>query len=211
MVLLLSAYLINYFLVRSFFGYRWRIFVAPGVIIHELSHALVCLITGAKIAKISFFDKDGGRVEHGKSPIPVIGPILISLAPLAVGIVFIYFLGRFIHLENFSTLSDLFLNIKSIYKTIDFTSWHNILILYLLLSVAVTMTPSWQDFVNIIFPLMILAGILYLFFRFTAINFFRYEFIFTQIVPILNLVVFILLICLAISLIFYLLTKIFFK
>lgn len=208
-VLLLLAYLTNYFLVRSFLGYKWRIFVAPGVILHELSHALACYLTFTKVVKINFFDKDGGSVKHARSPIPIFGPILISIAPLVVGIVIFYFFGKIINVsENTFDISAIFSNLKSIYKTIDFTNWLNILIGYFLLSVAVTMTPSWQDLVNMILPLIVLVGIFYLLYRFTAFNISSFDSLAINLLPILNLAVFILLCLLAVSLVFYLLTKI---
>lgn len=173
--LLFTAYLTNYFLVRSFLGIRWRIFVAPGVIIHELSHAFACILTFTKVIKISFFDKEGGSVTHQKSPIPIIGPIIISAAPLAIGIVIFYFLG----------------------KAVNFSHWQNIIIVYLLLSIAVTMTPSVQDLINMLWPLIIIIAIFYLF---------HFQFL-IFLTPVLTLVIYILLACLAISLILYLLTK----
>lgn len=210
-LLLLFAYLTNYFLIRSFLGYKWRIFVAPGVIIHELSHALACVLMFAKVAKISFFDKDGGSVTHKKSPIPILGPIIISTAPLVIGIVLFYYLGTMIHLESSLDISTMFFNVKSIIHSVDFSNWENIVIIYLLLSIAVTMTPSWKDLVNMLFPLIILSAVIYLLYRFTAINFLGYEYMVLTLVPIVNLAVFILIFCLVLSFILFLLSKIIFK
>lgn len=207
LVLLFLAYFTNYFLVRSFLGYKYRFFVTPGVILHELSHSLGCLICGARITKISFFDKNGGSVEHQKPFIPILGPILISLAPLVVSIVLFYFLARGLHFESSLNLSALLYNFKLISKVIDFGSWQNLLIIYLLLSIAVTMMPSWQDLTNMITPIIILSASVYLLVRFTAINFNRFEFIFIKLEPILALAIFILSVCLLLSLVFYIFTK----
>lgn len=211
LVLLLLAYLINYFLVGSFFGSKWRIFVAPGVILHESSHAFACLITGAKITKISFFDKDGGQVAHHKSFIPIFGPILISTAPLVIGILIFYFLARQIRLESSLDIQTIYLNFKVLFQTFDITSWQNILIIYLLLSIAVTMTPSRQDLINILVPIIFLSIIFYLLIHFTSINLTSVNFLLIKLVPVLNIVNFILFGCLIISLIFYLLTIFIFK
>jgi len=210
--LLVLAYLTNYFLMNSFLGFRWRLFVAPGVILHEISHAALCVLTFAKITKISFFDKDGGSVTHQKSPIPVLAPILISLAPLATGIIIFYFLGKVIQIEDTLSIPAMFQNLKIIYQTVDFSSWQNLIIIYLLLSIAVTMTPSWQDLINMALPLIIVAAILALTLRYTnwlVLN--NYEMLILKLFPILNLVVFILLICLAISLVLYTITKLIFR
>src|SRR5665647_3744235 len=37
---------------------------APGVIIHELSHVLGCLISGAKVKKVVYFSNKGGSVTY---------------------------------------------------------------------------------------------------------------------------------------------------
>jgi hypothetical protein len=211
LVLLLLAYLTNYFLVRSFLGYRWRIFVAPGVILHELSHAFACVITGAKISNISFFDKDGGSVKYRKSPIPWIPQIIISLAPLVVSIILFYFLGKMIHLESSIDLNSTFFNLKSIIHNINFSHWQNIIIVYLLLSVVVTMTPSWQDFVNMFVPLIVVAIVMFLIFHFSSLNIYSFGFVADRLLPIINLAIFILSGCFIISLIFYILTKLIFK
>lgn len=210
-IVLLAAYLTNYFLSQSFFGYKWRIFVAPGVIFHELSHTLACFITGAKIIKISFFDKEGGSVKHQKSPIPILGPILISTAPLILGILAFYFLARQIQLQSDLDLRTIYFNIRSIFHTVNISNWHNILIIYLLLSVGVTITPSWQDLRNMLGSLVFISAVFYLLLRFTPLNLSNFNFIFLKLSPVLNLVIFILLVFLAISIILYLLTKLVLK
>jgi hypothetical protein len=55
---------------------------APGVIVHECSHILGCLITGAKVKKVVFFSQKGGSVTYTASKIPYLGDVVISAAPL---------------------------------------------------------------------------------------------------------------------------------
>lgn len=209
-ILLLLAFLSNYFLIRSFLGFRWRFFVAPGVIFHELCHAFGCLICGAKIVHISFFDKDGGSVTYQKPFVPILGPILISLAPLILGILAFYFLGNFIQLENTLNLSAFYSNTKSLIHQITH-SWSNLIIIYLLISVSITFTPSRQDLLNMLIPVIILAIIFYLISHFTAFGFSHFDFIFTKLSLVLNMVIFILIVFLIISLLFYLVTKLVLK
>lgn len=207
-ILLLAAYFSNYFLCRSFLGSRWRLFVAPGVILHELSHALACVLTGAKVVKISFFDKDGGSVKHHPSFIPVIGPVIISLAPLAIGVLVFYFLAKKIQLSNDLDLSAMYFNFKTIIFAIDWKNWLNIIIIYLLLSVLVTMTPSWQDLRNMLIPVIIIIAIFYLLIHYTNFGFSHLNVIFLQLSPVLNMVIFLLLAFLVLSFIFYAFSKI---
>ena len=64
--------------LRSFYyGIR-----APGVIVHECSHILGCLITGAKVKTVVFFSEKGGSVTYTASKIPYLGDVVISTAPL---------------------------------------------------------------------------------------------------------------------------------
>jgi len=149
--IIIIAALIDRLFIKSFAFYFYRIFVAPGIIVHELSHAFFCIATGAKVTSIDFFDKEGGSVTHTKSKIPIIGNILISLAPLLVGVVLIYFLSKYLGLNEIGFLK----NLK------DFTLF-NWLVFYLIFSIAITMTPSRQDILNIIISLAVLVIIFWL-------------------------------------------------
>lgn len=161
--ILLLSFLINYFLSHSFLGSSYRVFVAPGVVLHELAHAFFCFITGAKVTKISFFDKNGGSVEHKASKVPILGPILISIAPLLVGAVAIYFLSRKIGLKELD-LNAFVLSLGgiknfalSVASSINYHDYYNLVIVYLVVSIAVTMTPSTQDLRNIFFSLVVIV------------------------------------------------------
>ncbi len=78
----LAGYAVNR-LWSSFVGnraFRWA--MAPGVVVHELSYAAGCLITGAKIFRLNLFAPEGGSVSHGKPKLPLIGETIIALMPL---------------------------------------------------------------------------------------------------------------------------------
>ena len=68
---------INLSLSRVFF---------PGIILHELSHAIACVVLGVKIKKIQWIGKDGGFVvhEHNKS----YKTIIVSVMPFFLNIVY---------------------------------------------------------------------------------------------------------------------------
>lgn len=62
---------------------RWyRLAITPGIIVHELSHAALCVLTGARIRRIGFFDPHGGAVEHERPRLGAMGNALIGVAPL---------------------------------------------------------------------------------------------------------------------------------
>lgn len=171
--IIIISYGINMLLLYSVGG-MYRLFVAPGIILHELSHAFACLITGAPIESINVFKKDGGDVKHGKPKIPVIGQLLISLAPFVVGALAIYFLSKLLGIND-SNVSDLSLNtgqfvdwIKHAFTGTNLTDWKSWVAIYLVLSIAVTMTPSSQDMKNIAFSLIFIAILVFVIYKFTS-------------------------------------------
>ena len=216
LVVLALAFLIDFFLSHSVFGKAYRIFVAPGIIIHELAHAFMCLLTGAKMSKISFFEKDGGKVEHTASKIPILGALLISLAPFAAGAVMIYFLSRKLGLLQVdvhaveATRAGIINFFTSEIKSINYHSPVNIVIIYLVLTTAVTMTPSFQDFRNIVGSLAFVGVALYLVDRFTKYGF-SYFVIPNQITTLLSTVIFLLILGLALSIVVFVISKLFIR
>lgn len=148
-------------LLLPIFGRGWRLFVAPGVVAHELAHALACVVTGAPVLDINFWKASGGHVIHGPPRLHIIGPVFISFAPMilmTLGLfVFVPVLSPGLanltwtqHVPSSLTqlvggyLASLILAIKSFdWRTI--TPW---LLTYAMLNVAVTMTPSGIDLKN---------------------------------------------------------------
>jgi hypothetical protein len=162
LVLIIFSFAIDFFLSHSIFGVKYRYFLAPGVIIHELAHGFACFFTGAKVSEMSLFEKDGGHVKHTRPRIPILGPVLISLAPLIAGIVIIFFVSKFLSMGEISMFKN-GLNAQAIMSA-NQTIIHNLvglsvknwILLYIVVSTAVTMIPSRKDFVNAFFPLLIL-------------------------------------------------------
>jgi len=145
---MVMGYFINTLTARMIGGWVYRVLVAPGVIIHEFSHALGCLITGAKIQSINFFKRDGGELKHTGSPIPVIGNVVISLMPMVTGILILYFTPKLSNLTNLSNWS-------------NYSTWQFWAFIYLIFNLVATMAPSKQDIKNIWWDLLVLAGIFY--------------------------------------------------
>ena len=63
-------------------GKFYRLFVLPGALVHHLSQAAACILTGASIKQVKFFDPRASTVQHTDPKVPGIGPILIAIAPL---------------------------------------------------------------------------------------------------------------------------------
>lgn len=127
------------------------IFLFPGVVLHEIMHIVACTITFAKVKSFKLFSKTGGNVIHEKPFIPIIGPVIISLAPLAGGIVFLGLIFRYgMNLYPNFTLQAVF-------------SPKNIFYLYLSIAIIIAMLPSLEDLKNSYWQIFILFSLLFVF------------------------------------------------
>jgi hypothetical protein len=161
--------------LRSFYyGIR-----APGVIVHECSHILGCLITGATIKKVVFFSEKGGSVTHTSSKIPYLGDVVISTAPLfciplvlaGCTWVFSQYLGCVfpplpMGVDSMDALFGLFIGIIGMFTRnliVRFNPWF-LVYLYLTLTLVLSLAPSAQDMKNaaIGIGIITLVGILIL-------------------------------------------------
>lgn len=146
----------------------------PGVVIHECSHILGCLLVGAKIKKVVLFSKGGGSVTYTPSQIPYLGDVIVCTAPFFIipltlaGITWIFgtYLGCTIPLEPFTLdpqgmITDLSSRIFSIFTEnlyYQFNGWF-LLYLYLTTSLVLSLAPSTQDLKNAAAGICILTGI----------------------------------------------------
>lgn len=81
-----------------------RGFLFPGTIVHELSHALLCLITGTTIKELNLFTSNNTGIKYDKPKIPFLFDFFIAAAPFFGCAFFIFFLSKIlsqpIHLSN---------------------------------------------------------------------------------------------------------------
>ena len=150
-----------YFLVRT-----------PGIIVHECSHILGCLLTGAKVTRVVFISKTGGSVTYTRSPVPFLGDVIINSAPLFCIPLFLYgctwvfttFLGCSIPVLTISSgsagaipviagrIAGMFVqNLVT-----RFNPWF-LLYLYLTLSLVLSLAPSAQDVKNAAAGIVLIA------------------------------------------------------
>jgi hypothetical protein len=152
---------------------------APGVIVHECSHILGCIITGAKIKKIVFFSEEGGSVTYTSSKIPYVGDVVISTAPLVcipivlAGLTWVFsqYLGCVfppmpIAVNSMDTLLGLVITITILFTqnlVVRFNPWF-IVYLYLTVTLVLSLAPSAQDMKNaaIGMGIILIAGIMIL-------------------------------------------------
>lgn len=142
------SYLLERFLI-IIFGYRiFRLLIAPGIIIHELSHVVIAIIFGAKIKSFKVFKPEGGEVTYSKPIFSFISQPLISIAPIIGCSSAIYLIGILLgfHLDNFHlqfSYNDFFVFLKNLNWNIN-----TYIFLYLVLSFTSAMAPSRQDLIN---------------------------------------------------------------
>ncbi len=124
-----------------------------GTFIHESSHAILCVMTGAKIEKFQVFSRQP-QVVHLKSKIPLIGEFLISIAPIAGGLLFLFLLNRYI-LGNYFTVptisswQTMILEPLGILGELNPLQWQSWLMVILFFNVGAMIGPSWKDLKNI--------------------------------------------------------------
>lgn len=133
-----------------------------GAFVHETSHAVLCVLTGARIEEFTVFS-DQPRVVYRKSKIPFLGALLISSAPIAGGLLFLflvnhYLLGNYFMLPTFSNPQDWrnilpeTLKIISQFNLLQWQSWVMILLSF---NAGAMLGPSLQDLKNV-WPLLII-------------------------------------------------------
>lgn len=120
-----------------------------GTFVHESSHALLCLLTGAKVLEFKVFSSEP-HVVHGPPRLPLIGKPLISSAPIFGGLTFLFLVNHFL-LKDAFLLTDP-LGILAQIRPWEWQSWVMIL---LFLNVGAMIGPSIQDMKNV-WPVLIL-------------------------------------------------------
>ncbi|MDP3093813.1 MAG: M50 family metallopeptidase [bacterium] len=128
---------------KIFTGRKYRFFLVPGVIVHEFSHALACLVAGAKIREINLFSSSGGYVAHEEPKLPILGEILVSLAPVFGGLAAVLALSSLFQFP-LPVASAGFLK----WFVLNWLNWKFWLFAYLNISIIICLVPSFQDLKN---------------------------------------------------------------
>lgn len=147
-ILFLADALIEFFLSRSFVGPRYRLFIAPGIVIHELSHAAAVIFTGGHVKKINITSPTGGYVIHALKPGAGrhLKQFIISFAPpVGIAVVFIV-ITALLQPSWFHNINQpLSFHSLTIVSQTSFSRWQTWVHLYLTLSLSAAIAPSWQD------------------------------------------------------------------
>ena len=167
-------------------GKAFFVLAFPGILVHELSHVIGCLIMGAKVTNLSLFEPQGGYVTHGEPKIPIIGKPVISFAPLfgcglalwlvytaspfqfgplqtpvgAPGLLTLEFTASGLREFGWSVWDV----IKQFFVAIPKLNFHSVwtyVFAYLALSIGIAFSPSKQDFGNAAMSLVICIALLF--------------------------------------------------
>ena len=154
--------------VRTFY-YLVR---APGVVVHECSHILGCVLTGAKITNVVFFSEGGGSVTYTRPKIPLLGDVIISSAPLfciplvLTGLTWVFaaYLGCTFPpfpdtIDSAGAVHILAADVADLFSQNLITAFHPwfLLYLYLTLSLVLSVAPSTQDMKNAAVGIVLIA------------------------------------------------------
>lgn len=161
--LLIFNAIFDYLVKNSLIGSFYYLIIFPGVVIHEISHAVFAILMGAQITRVKLFSTKGGSVTHTKPKVPVIGQFVISFAPIIGQIIAILLLARFLTPDLFY-MSWHSLNISDFSKfisSLDWFSWQVWVLLYLISSCALSIAPSAKDISNSIIGITIISGLIF--------------------------------------------------
>lgn len=156
---LISILILGYFSVylRERLNLKWlKPLTFLGIFIHESSHAIASLITGGKVTGFKATSREGS-VTHYPSKVPIIGPLLVAMAPLLGGLVVIGLVNNFWLKTSLDvTSANLLLTWQAVIANFNLLTWQGWALVILCLNIGVMLGPSVQDLKNI-WPLVILS------------------------------------------------------
>jgi len=177
-LLIVACYFLREFWLRALPVRLLAYLAAPGIALHELSHALGCVLTGAKVLKITLFREDGsGEVRHTAPRLKYAGEVIISLAPLAGCTAAFWLLGWALHgtmnfyyvtskgvtPDTFTYLGQLaglvFEDLSLALTSAVWSDWRTYVFLYFSMCISIAMAPSKQDLKNCAVGLLVLCGL----------------------------------------------------
>lgn len=166
-LLLVLSFVLEFLWFKIFAGRNYQLWLFPGVIVHEFSHALGCVLVGAKIEEISLFSQKGSYVKHRQPKIPFVGDVIISFAPIVGGVAFLWCGAGFLGIKLFSSLDNILdlVNDFWIFSVDSWKEWTFWVFVYLVISVLISLAPSKQDFKNSAISLLVVLALMFLFFK----------------------------------------------
>ncbi len=140
-----------------------------GAFVHETSHAILCLATLAEIHKYKVVSYQP-QVTYSNSRLPILGNLLISIAPILGGLAFLFVVNKYFLQNQFVMPAfeswKFFLNdFLKFTAQINLTKWKDWILLFLFFNMGAMLGPSWQDLKNVWILIVILVFIPWPFFN----------------------------------------------
>lgn len=147
LMIFVLGYLVEYVLSYVFSQHIFRIFVGPGIILHESAHALVARLFGGKVVEFKIFDEKGGSVKYTQPRFSNFTNILVGLAPIIIAIAILFLITKLFHFDFILDQNQVltFKQFKSFFFDLNYHSAKTYIFIYLSLSIAAAMVPSKQD------------------------------------------------------------------
>lgn len=154
--------------ISNFLNWRYlnytpiRMLYYIGALVHETSHAILCILTGARIEQFTVFSSQP-QVVHRASRLPIIGEFLISAAPIAGGLLFLflinrYLLGSYFIAPSISAASgwrSLLAIPLGLLSQINLLQWQSWIMIFLSFNAGAMLGPSMHDLKNVWFMLIL--------------------------------------------------------
>ncbi len=126
-----------------------------GIFIHELCHAIACYATGGKVVGFNVSSTQGS-VEHYQPKVPILGPILVAIAPLLGGLAIVGLLNKVLLINSLEIQSiNIWENLIEIFSNFNFLTWQTWVLIIFFLNIGVMLGPSTQDLKNIWLPVVL--------------------------------------------------------
>jgi len=155
-IIILTLGYLSVYVRECYLNVKWiKPFTYIGIFIHELCHAIACYATGGKVIGFNVSSTQGS-VEHYQPKVPILGPILVSIAPLLGGIAVVGLLNKIL-LANSLTIqsANVWENLADIFSSLNFLSWQSWALIVFFLNIGVMIGPSTQDLKNIWLPVIL--------------------------------------------------------
>ena len=167
----IALYLISGYLHRSLASASRTLYIVlmlPGTIIHEISHAVIALLMGARITDFSIIPSGNtlGHVEYTAPKIPLIGNAAISIAPLIGCPAILLLISRYfgMHFDfppgSFDILAETRFLLDGTFSFItglDYLNWKTYVFLYLAMTLGAGAAPSKTDIISLLPGLIIIV------------------------------------------------------
>jgi len=136
-----------------------RLLYFIGAFVHETSHAILCVLTGAGISEFKIFSRQP-RIVYNEPRLKLIGKPLISLAPIIGGLLFFflineYLLAGYFQVSVIASLKDALMFPFALLRQINLIHWQSWLMILLFLNAGAMIGPSVKDLKNI-WPILII-------------------------------------------------------